>query len=171
MRSKIPPLWCERIGGIIYSILGIQSKKPRVIKSLSFCLAPQVGLEPTTLRLTAACSTSWAIEDYKFTSLALGFWGISLCNFLSVSYPDVWATSWAIEDHLRTLISQWFPAFYLTSIFRWFFLLHALPAELLRIIGAGWVKCYLAKDCGLSVVLRDARLLLQREIREVCSDY
>ena len=27
-------------------------------------LAPQVGLEPTTLRLTAACSTSWAIEEY-----------------------------------------------------------------------------------------------------------
>ena len=27
-------------------------------------LAPQVGLEPTTLRLTAACSTDWAIEEY-----------------------------------------------------------------------------------------------------------
>ena len=26
-------------------------------------LAPQVGLEPTTLRLTAACSTDWAIEE------------------------------------------------------------------------------------------------------------
>ena len=26
-------------------------------------LAPQVGLEPTTLRLTAACSTNWAIEE------------------------------------------------------------------------------------------------------------
>ena len=25
---------------------------------------PQVGLEPTTLRLTAECSTDWAIEDY-----------------------------------------------------------------------------------------------------------
>ena len=27
-------------------------------------VAPQVGLEPTTLRLTAACSTGWTIEDY-----------------------------------------------------------------------------------------------------------
>ena len=31
----------------------------------SVVLAPQVGLEPTTLRLTAACSTNWAIEEYK----------------------------------------------------------------------------------------------------------
>ena len=29
-----------------------------------FFLAPPVGLEPTTLRLTAACSTDWAIEEY-----------------------------------------------------------------------------------------------------------
>ena len=29
----------------------------------SVFLAPQVGLEPTTLRLTAACSTNWAIEE------------------------------------------------------------------------------------------------------------
>ena len=28
-------------------------------------LAPQVGLEPTTLRLTAACSANWAIEEYR----------------------------------------------------------------------------------------------------------
>ncbi len=27
-------------------------------------LAPPVGLEPTTLRLTAECSTDWAKEDY-----------------------------------------------------------------------------------------------------------
>ena len=26
--------------------------------------APQVGLEPTTTRLTAECSTDWAIEEY-----------------------------------------------------------------------------------------------------------
>ena len=29
-----------------------------------FSLAPQVGLEPTTFRLTAERSTDWAIEDY-----------------------------------------------------------------------------------------------------------
>ena len=33
------------------------------IRSALF-LAPPVGLEPTTLRLTAACSTDWAIEEY-----------------------------------------------------------------------------------------------------------
>ena len=31
----------------------------------SFIMAPQVGLEPTTLRLTAECSTDWAIEEFK----------------------------------------------------------------------------------------------------------
>ena len=30
-----------------------------------FFVAPRVGLEPTTARLTAACSTDWAIEDYN----------------------------------------------------------------------------------------------------------
>ena len=45
-------------------------------------MAPPVGLEPTTLRLTAACSTSWAIEEYlksakgqtKICSFAKLFW-------------------------------------------------------------------------------------------------
>ena len=27
-------------------------------------MAPQVGLEPTTLWLTATCSANWAIEEY-----------------------------------------------------------------------------------------------------------
>ena len=31
-------------------------------------LAPPVGLEPTTLRLTAACSTDWAKEEYRRTA-------------------------------------------------------------------------------------------------------
>ena len=30
-----------------------------------FDMAPQVRLELTTLRLTAACSTDWAIEEYN----------------------------------------------------------------------------------------------------------
>ena len=38
-------------------------------KALALCkcffLAPPVGLEPTTLRLTAACSTNRAIEEYE----------------------------------------------------------------------------------------------------------
>ena len=29
-------------------------------------MAPPVGLEPTTARLTAACSTDWAIEEYSY---------------------------------------------------------------------------------------------------------
>ena len=43
-------------------------------------LAPQVGLEPTTLRLTAECSTDWAIEDY-----------LKVCTF-KTSY-SVWNNS------------------------------------------------------------------------------
>jgi hypothetical protein len=37
----------------------IQPKESKKIiaKAMTFFLAPQVGLEPTTLRLTAACST------------------------------------------------------------------------------------------------------------------
>ena len=39
-----------------------------------FFVAPRVGLEPTTARLTAACSTDWAIEDYnKNTVLSLDY--------------------------------------------------------------------------------------------------
>ena len=37
----------------------------------NFNLAPQVGLEPTTLRLTAACSTDWAIEEYLCWHLSI----------------------------------------------------------------------------------------------------
>ena len=51
--------------------------KPLRISSKRF-VAPQVGLEPTTLRLTAACSTNWAIEDYIFIYL------IILLNFCSI---------------------------------------------------------------------------------------
>ena len=38
--------------------LGEPNKKTRPRKSVVCFLAPQVGLEPTTLRLTAACSTN-----------------------------------------------------------------------------------------------------------------
>ena len=39
-------------------------KKIRKSKIRELLLAPPVGLEPTTLRLTAACSTDWAKEEY-----------------------------------------------------------------------------------------------------------
>ena len=35
----------------------LNKKKKGTAKAIPFLLAPQVGLEPTTLRLTAACST------------------------------------------------------------------------------------------------------------------
>ena len=41
-------------------------------------LAPQVGLEPTTLRLTAACSTDWAIEEYIKLFLTLSVYSFPL---------------------------------------------------------------------------------------------
>ena len=34
------------------------------IKRYGLSLAPPVGLEPTTTRLTAECSTDWAMEEY-----------------------------------------------------------------------------------------------------------
>ena len=36
------------------------------LKTSPSTIAPPVGLEPTTLRLTAECSTDWAKEDYIF---------------------------------------------------------------------------------------------------------
>ena len=46
-------------------------EKRRSIRSSFFILAPPVGLEPTTLRLTAACSTDLAIEEWKFGDVLL----------------------------------------------------------------------------------------------------
>ena len=42
----------------------IWKKKIKTFKRTSLFLAPPVGLEPTTPRLTAACSTDWAMEEY-----------------------------------------------------------------------------------------------------------
>ena len=47
--------------------------------------APQVGLEPTTLRLTAECSTDWAIEDHwRFVPSKPNTDQISLSRLLSI---------------------------------------------------------------------------------------
>ena len=41
------------------------AKSPNtIIFHIFYEKAPRVGLEPTTARLTAACSTDWAIEEY-----------------------------------------------------------------------------------------------------------
>ena len=56
--------------GSIDSKLCLKCKKSLEIKRFflyqlyRWPMAPQVGLEPTTLRLTAACSANWAIEEY-----------------------------------------------------------------------------------------------------------
>ena len=42
-----------------------QKKSCKRNRLQDFFVAPRVGLEPTTARLTAACSTDWAIEDYN----------------------------------------------------------------------------------------------------------
>ena len=62
-------LFCKRYFkiGLLYNqklIGSLALVQKRVSFDTLFCLAPPVGLEPTTLRLTAACSTDWAIEEY-----------------------------------------------------------------------------------------------------------
>ena len=64
-----------------------------------FFVAPRVGLEPTTARLTAACSTDWAIEDYnKNTVLSLDYVsGTFFSTFktaYSIFHPQNWTCSW-----------------------------------------------------------------------------
>ena len=55
-------------------------QKPRAFGA--FSMAPPVGLEPTTLRLTAACSTDWAIEEYK-----RAYFHMLLCRHWPI-FPD-----------------------------------------------------------------------------------
>ena len=45
-------------------------QKPRAFGA--FSMAPPVGLEPTTLRLTAACSTDWAKEECYYRPVLVG---------------------------------------------------------------------------------------------------
>ena len=42
------------------------AKQKTTADAVAFVLAPQTGLEPVTLRLTAACSTDWAIRAYIY---------------------------------------------------------------------------------------------------------
>ena len=42
-----------------------KSTSSKISKMSTFTMAPPVWLEQTTLRLTAACSTDWAKEEYK----------------------------------------------------------------------------------------------------------
>ena len=76
-----------------------QKKSCKRNRLQDFFVAPRVGLEPTTARLTAACSTDWAIEDYnKNTVLSLDYvFGTFLVpsKLHIVSYiPQSWTCSW-----------------------------------------------------------------------------
>ena len=62
-------------------------------------LAPQVGLEPTTLRLTAACSANWAIEEYICQESRF-LWILGSGNFLLSQ-----AVSRQVSSTLRSLTS------------------------------------------------------------------
>ena len=73
-RSLLFPLRLQPAFGNRLAVLGdwfnsIMQIKSLVRFSVQGFLAPQVGLEPTTLRLTAACSTDWAIEEYSVSYL------------------------------------------------------------------------------------------------------
>ena len=51
---------------------GFISLKKALANASAFFLAPPVGLEPTTLRLTAACSTDWAKEECFYRPVLVG---------------------------------------------------------------------------------------------------
>ena len=76
-----------------------QKKSCKRNRLQDFFVAPRVGLEPTTARLTAACSTDWAIEDYnKNTVLSLDYVSGTFLvpsKLHIVSYiPQSWTCSW-----------------------------------------------------------------------------
>ena len=77
----------------------IKKKSCKRNRLQDFFVAPRVGLEPTTARLTAACSTDWAIEDYnKNTVLSLDYVsGTFFSTFktaYSIFHPQSWTCSW-----------------------------------------------------------------------------
>ena len=60
---------------------------------------PRVGLEPTTARLTAACSTNWAIEDYNKNTVpsldyVSGTFFSTFKTAYSIFHPQSWTCSW-----------------------------------------------------------------------------
>ena len=67
--------------------------------------APQVGLEPTTLWLTATCSTSWAIEEDQkgIWTPILGFATqcIDRLYYLAQAGEGIWTP--AFQSHNLTL--------------------------------------------------------------------
>ena len=49
-----------------HTLNSFYGKTKTTADAVAFVLAPQTGLEPVTLRLTAACSTDWAIRAYIY---------------------------------------------------------------------------------------------------------
>ena len=58
-------------------------------------LTPPVGLEPTTLRLTAACSTDWAKEDHEGCTF-------KTAHMLTFYDESLWPRVASISGHLMT---------------------------------------------------------------------
>ena len=58
-------------------------------------LTPPVGLEPTTLRLTAACSTDWAKEDHEGCTF-------KTAHMLTFYDESLWPRVASISSHLAT---------------------------------------------------------------------
>ena len=82
------------------------SRRKAIEKGAHYCerpITPPVGLEPTTLRLTAACSTDWAKEEYSIFK-KFAFWiCLSYPNsiiWFPVCYRTVRSTDWAKEEYL-----------------------------------------------------------------------
>ena len=54
-----------------YSSFGISYEIKKTVSNRLQFSTPRVGFEPTTLRLTAACSTDWAMEDHSLSLFSL----------------------------------------------------------------------------------------------------
>ena len=74
--------------------------KKTVSNRLQFS-TPRVGFEPTTLRLTAECSTDWAKEEYKGLHLQNCIHVTSLWNICQESFSkpcDCWSSPHPISN-------------------------------------------------------------------------
>ena len=103
-------------------------------------VAPQVGLEPTTLRLTAACSTSWAIEEY----IRIFFKGFYYSNILKIKCNILFVknnVSYDIVVVTRTGLEPVLPAWEAGVLTAWpTGLAHVIPILLL-----GWYTSFLLR--------------------------
>ena len=93
-----------------------QKKSCKRNRLQDFFVAPRVGLEPTTARLTAACSTDWAIEDYnKNTVLSLDYVSGTFFSTFKTAYSFFYPTKLNLflvlrhYNHLRSYARMFLP--------------------------------------------------------------